>query len=238
MIIQHKQFNIYFGDKSDNLTTDYYLNLNQPNLLSLPSFSHLKNKLSIKHVMFSHQVHGIDGHVVTSKFLQTPAFNLKGDYLITQIPQVGIGVMSADCLPIIILDTKHNACAVVHAGWRGSVQKIVIHTLEHLQKICATSLEDVTVIFGPAAKPCCYEVQEDFAQNIPTKYHNLVFKTRQEKLFFDNTQYNIEQLYEFGISKHHIFTEYNICTMCNTQFCSYRRDKNTARQMSVVSIAC
>lgn len=237
MIIHYEQFKIYFGNAYDGLTTDWYRELNERDLLTLQPFSGLKSLLSINKLMFAEQRHGIKGAAVTSELFTTHnAFRFEGDYLITNQSLCGIGVMSADCLPIVLLDTKHNACGIVHAGWRGSVNHIIRTALEHMRAAYNTQPSDVQVVFGPAAGPCCYQVQPDFKDEIEAVYHDLVFVLRGAKLFFDNSKYNILQLMSYGVPSSHIDTVYNVCTICNTDFCSYRRDINSARQMSVVSI--
>lgn len=237
MIIHHKQFKIYFGDKADGITTDYYRGLNESDLLLLPPFAHIKKSMSVDKLMFADQVHGINGVLLTpSSFEHINAFRFESDYLTTAHTGIGIGVMSADCLPIIILDHAHNACSIVHAGWRGSAQRIAVAALKKMVTTYQTQAENVDIFFGPAAGSCCYQVQPDFKNEIEQKYHDLVFSMHDDALFFDNGMYNKIQLIESGVPASHINTEHNVCTLCNKNFCSYRRDKNNARQMSIVSI--
>lgn len=237
VIIQHNNVQIYFGDKSDGLTTTFYLNLHTPNLLDVTPFNALKKTLPIQDVMFAEQVHGINGLAVDGSIVtQIPAFGIKADYLITNTPGLGIGVMSADCLPIIVVDKKNNAVAAIHSGWRGSVDAITSKALAHMQTAYNTQLADVTIIFGPAAGACCYEIQEDFLTHIGTELVPYCIRKRNHQLFFDNTAYTIQFLTTMGLQSHQLITQYNECTMCNPTYCSYRRDKNTNRQMSVVCI--
>lgn len=237
MIVEHNTVKIYFGDKKDGLTTTFYLNLNEPHLLDIAPFNTLPNNLPLHALMFTEQVHGTYGIAVdTATLVNTKAFSVEGDYIMTNVPGIGLGIMSADCLPVIIIDTKRKAIAAIHSGWRGTVKGIVIKALQHMNTHYGTQLEDVTVIFGPAAGACCYEVQKDFLTHIGTELLSYCIRKSNQRLFFDNTAYNTQVLTTMGLQSHQLVTQYNKCTMCNPKYCSYRRDKNTNRQMSVVCL--
>ncbi|BDC35139.1 laccase domain protein [Candidatus Dependentiae bacterium Noda2021] len=237
MIVEHNTVKIYFGDKKDGLTTTFYLNLNEPHLLDIAPFKALTNNLPLHALMFTEQVHGTHGIAVDSATLvNTKAFSVEGDYVMTNVPGIGLGVMSADCLPVIIIDTKHRAIAAIHSGWRGTVKGIVIKALQHMNVEYGTQVEDVTVIFGPAAGACCYEVQSDFLDAIPQQLISHSIIERDGKIYFDNTAYNIQLLKQRGVQSQQIITQHNICTMCEPSYCSYRRDKSVDRQMSVVTL--
>lgn len=236
-------FSIYFGDAHDNLMPAYYFNLvaTAQSLLDLSSFASLKGALRLNAAMFLHQTHSNKGVIVDHAFLeQALPFKVSGDYLITREKKVGIGVMTADCLPIIMYDTKNNATAVIHAGWRGSVIGVAVKALEHMQEAYGTRPEDIRVFFGPSARVCCYEVSSDFERHIEGfsyAHKTQVIIERDNKLFFDLSLFNRLQLEAIGINPQAISREYNLCTMCNNQFYSYRRDgENAGRQMTVICL--
>jgi YfiH family protein len=242
-MIIHKSshFSVYFGDAQDGLMPVYYLNLPDTPLLELEPFSKLKAKMGLKDLIFLHQTHSERGSIVTPDFLaKNRPFKTEGDYLVTGIMQVGIGVMTADCLPIVFFDTIHHAIAVIHAGWRGSVLGVAIKALETMQEAYGTKPEDVAVFFGPSALGCCYEVSADFGNHLeglsqPDKAQVLV--ERDSKFFFDNSLFNQLQLQAAGIRKEAINAEYNLCTMCDSAFYSHRRDREAAgRQMTVINL--
>ena len=86
-------------------------------------------------LLMPHQVHGVEVRRVTQDFFDLSASEqqevLEGvDALMTDIKEVCIGVSTADCIPLIIYDPEHSAASVIHAGWRGTVSRIVRHTVQ------------------------------------------------------------------------------------------------------------
>src|SRR6185503_12787396 len=80
------------------------------------------------------------------------------DALIANIPLTLLGVQTADCMPILLVDKRSRAFAAVHAGWRGTLACIVSRTLERMQLTYDTRPEDVCAAFGPSIAACCFEV--------------------------------------------------------------------------------
>ena len=241
LIHTNPHFSIYFGDASDKLMPPYYLNLPDKFLLELEPFNGLKAKLGLKNLMFLHQTHSDQGFVVTQDFLAANRpFKIDGDYLITDIQHAGIGVMTADCLPILFYDRRNNVIAAIHAGWRGSVLGVAVKAMERMRETYGTQPEDISVFFGPSALVCCYEVSRGFESHLEGFSwvdKQQVFIERNNKLFFDVPRFNQLQLEAAGIKNEAIFTEYNLCTMCNTSFYSHRRDGEAAgRQMTVICL--
>lgn len=186
---------------------------------------------NLSHVIFLNQTHSTQGTVITRTTLPkqpVTLFQAEGDYIITNQPHVGIGTLTADCLPIVFYAPKHNTIAVAHAGWKGSVAGIAPKIVMQLQNEHGIQPSEVHVYFGPAAKPCCYEVQDDFlAQLEPFACKGQLVTTRDNKKFFDNALLNKQLLMGAGVPPSNIITEHNICTICNPQYHSYRRAKHS-----------
>lgn len=229
-------FALYFGGVQDQLMPAWYLNLPEASLLEIDPFSKLKI-FGLHDLMFLHQTHSDEGLTVNQDSLRTcRSFKVGGDYLITNMKQVGIGVMTADCLPILFYDSGSKSVAAIHAGWRGSVAGIAVKALERMQEAYGAHPKDVTVFFGPSARVCCYEVSRGFENNLAgfswmDKQQVLV--ERDNKLFFNVPLFNQLQLEAAGVTNAAISTEYNLCTMCDRSFYSSRRD-NSGRQMTVI----
>src|SRR5581483_4432605 len=223
-------FQIYFGDTKDRLTKEYYLNLPDEPVLTLEPFTKLKNTLHLKGLMFLHQTHSDSGFIIDEqKLSEQKPFKNEGDFLITNLTHVGIGIMTADCLPIIFYDRVHNVAAIVHAGWKGAVQSIAIKAIERMQVMYGTKPEHITIFLGPSAKQCCYQVSPDFKNNLEGfSYWERVLYNRNGQIYFDLPLFNFLQLEAYGIKKEAIYLEYNICTICSPTFCSYRRDGEAA----------
>lgn len=230
-------FRIYWGNATDGIFPDIYKGGITKPLLEHPRFAPLKRLLAVDDLIFLNQVHGISGAAI-EKHASLISFTKEGDYLVTDEPGIALGVMTADCLPVVIFDSRTAAVAIVHAGWRGATQKILAHVLAAMHKRYGTKNEYLKIFFGPCARVCCYEVAQDFKTNLDNcTYSDEVLITRGKNLYFDLPAFNRLQLEELGIKVGAIQDQYNKCTICNEGFFSYRRQgKNAGRQMTVVCV--
>ena len=73
-------------------------------------------------------------------------------------------VQTADCIPILLADTKNHAVAAIHSGWRGTARRIAEKTLGRMQMEFGTRPQDVVAALGPGIGRCCYEVGHDVAK--------------------------------------------------------------------------
>ena len=83
------------------------------------------------------------------------------DALITQVPGLWIGVYSADCVPILVADTRLKVVAAIHAGWRGTVGGITRATVERMTTDFGCRPEDLQAVIGPSISPEAFEVGEE-----------------------------------------------------------------------------
>jgi YfiH family protein len=217
--------------------------------------SDMISKYGLISLIILDQVHGNDGHVITQHNAFIPfksevallrpsldtsegfqqGFEGQGDYLITNQRNIGLGVLTADCLPIIFVDNVTGAVGIAHAGWRGSVKNITSITVARMQQEYGTKIEELSVFFGPCAKVCCYEVQLDFKNNFPDE--NKFFVQRGNQLFFNLPFLNAHLLNATGLPKTAMNEQYNCCTICNDDYFSFRRQGDAAgRNVSVVWI--
>ena len=232
-------FAIYFGTAEDALFQAHYLNLPQQPILTIEPFAKLKKNMHVRQLFFAHQIHGDQGIIVNDEALKTVApFKQDADFLITQQSRVGIGVMTADCLPIVVHDKVHNVAAVIHAGWRGAVLGVAVKALESMGENYGVNAKDVSVFFGPSAKICCYKVSENFAENLAGfVYADRVLQQCGADWYFDLPLFNKMQLEAAGVKDKQFHLDYNMCTMCDDSFYSYRRQGEAAgRQMTVVAL--
>lgn len=237
-MIETENFCIYFGDAEDNLRVD--------NAYTAEKLSRLQKNLiqktgkTIKGLFFLKQTH--DADVIVLNTGNQPKnfheqFNQPGDAIITQEKNVGIGVVTADCLPIALYDTKHHAMGIVHAGWRGLSKKIISNTIHKMKATFATKPADLDVYLGPSAGVCCYEVQTDFLQYFPESvFSKNMIETRNGKFYFNQRQSAFVELIENGISATAIHFSKNSCTMCQPGFCSARNQKEHAGRQPTVAI--
>lgn len=85
----------------------------------------------------------------------------KGDALLTAEPGLLLCARSADCLQILLVDTRHRAVAAVHAGWRGALARVVEKTVQEVRRLFGSQPRDLVAAIGPSIRACCYEVGEE-----------------------------------------------------------------------------
>ena len=233
-------FQIYFGSKKDNLEPFHYGDIREnKDILSFAPYAKVQKLMGLRKVIFNKQKHGSQGHAITLATIKTiQPFITEGDFLATSMRHIGLGIISADCLPIIIFDPINIAIGIAHAGWRGSVESIGPALLEHMQNKFGTQPAKTRVIFGPSAKKCCYQVSPDFVDNLEHfEFIDEILQKHNETYFFDLPKCNRLQLENMGIPKDAFAMDYNHCTICNPIFCSVRsQGKQACRQMTIVAL--
>ena len=241
-MLLHKNplFQIFFGDAKDGISAQTYQHFyTQKNLINNEPFSSIQKRMRLDRLLFLHQVHGVDGVVITAENVDNMIpFAAEGDFLVTNVSRVGLGVLTADCLPIVMYDSAAHVIALVHAGWQGAVKGVVLKALDAMQQQCKTKLEHIRIFFGPSAKVCCYQVQDDFKQHLENiAYGEQALHRHGDKLFFDLPLFNKLQLEDRGIKKEAFHLDYNVCTIDQESFFSYRRQGQQAgRQLTIAAL--
>jgi YfiH family protein len=165
--------------------------------------------------------------------------NMWGDGLFTDEPGVILGIQTADCFPILIADTRCRNVAAFHAGWRGTLKRIVEHGVESMRREFGSEPEDLTAAIGPGIGPCCFEVGAEVRDLFQDKfdYSDDLFLAGS-RLTMDLVEANRRQLLTAGVPSHSIFA-LRACTSCHTDmFFSYRAERGkTGRLMSAIGIA-
>lgn len=231
MIIKNDLYTIYFGNSKDNISKPIDCVPQEIPLAEHHKFIPIIKSLNVQNIAFLNQTHSIDGMIVNQ---EVPAFNKDGDYLITMQKNIGLGIMSADCLPIVFYDKKNHVAAIAHAGWRGSVAGVAVVTMEAMKKYRGTLVDDLDIVFGPSAKQCCYIVGELVVNNIKDHTLQVIEQKSDGSLLFDLPRLSALQLHNAGY-KNPINMDYNLCTICDYQFFSARRQQ-IGRQMSIIAL--
>jgi len=206
------------------------------------------------------QVHSDLIHCIDS----IPAEPLSGDGLITATPGLLLAIQAADCLPVILVDARRHAVGVFHAGWRGTVQRIVEKGVGEMLRCFGTRPRDIQAAIGPGIHSCCYKVGEEVRTRFESQFtyaHSLfhevedydpvrekypmLFLTARapghselpKSIFLDLVQANRQQLLTTGVPKKNIEAS-PLCTNCNPDVSfSYRAQKGkTGRTMGVAGI--
>lgn len=111
-------------------------------------------------VVTGHQVHGTKIAVIDS--LNTSREELEGyDALVTDKPGIAIGVRTADCVPVLLYDKGKKVIAAIHAGWKGTVQRITQKTVIFLQQKYVTKPGNIMAVIGPSISPDSFQVGEE-----------------------------------------------------------------------------
>lgn len=218
--IDLNNYSIFFGNADSALCT-IKEKIKKTSDLALKTTKFAIFDSSIKHTLLM-QTHSDKG-VIVDKYIEP--FSHEGDYLITNQKNIALSMLTADCLPIILYDQEHHACAIIHAGWRGSVQKIVQKTLRTMQLTFNTHPNNTLAFLGPNAKVCCYEVSDNFAHAFNDEALQQSLVTRNDTLFFDNVRYNMLALTALGMPEKNINLDFNDCTICCDGYGSYRKYK-------------
>lgn len=186
------------------------------------------------------QMHGADVRIVRDAE-DARSDTVRCDALTTNAAHILLAVKSADCVPVILGDPRTGACAAVHAGWRGTIARIIPRTLERMNEEYGTNALDVRAVIGPAAGACCYEVGAEVIAAFHEKFADadtLLTPTRTGHARLSLQRANREQLVNAGVQPDRIHIA-PLCTICRTDlFFSYRREKSiygkTGRLMSVI----
>ena len=186
-----------------------------------------------------------------------------GDGLITNTAGVLLGVKVADCFPVIVADRKRKAVGIFHAGWRGTMQRIVEKGIGEMRRQLGCDPRNLVAVLGPGIGGCCFEIGEEVENEFDSQfaYSKELFedvfdswslKTKYPMLFLnqrapghgepamsrhlDLVKANWCQLLDAGVPAENI-QSMNQCTACHTDlFFSYRKEHVTGRMLAVVGI--
>jgi len=206
------------------------------------------------------QIHSDIIHRVDS----LPPEPLAGDGMITATPGLLLAVQAADCLPVILVDTRRRAVGVFHAGWRGTVQRIVEKGVGEMFRGFGSRPRDLKAAIGPGIQGCCYQVGEEVRTKFESQFsygarlfrevkesnpvrekYPLLFLTARApghgelppKILLDLVEANRQQLLAAGVPRKNIEVS-PLCTSCHPELLfSHRAEQGkTGRMMAVAGI--
>ena len=164
----------------------------------------------------------------------------KGDALFTAVRGTGVGIRTADCVPILIAVPGEPACAAVHAGWRGLAAGIIGETVHRLRaRFGIAASGGLVAAAGPSARGCCYEIGEEVADVLrrsPGGDRYLFRGNAAGKWMADLPSFALAGLTAAGVPGDSLEAA-GPCTVCSRSFHSWRREKSlTGRQLSFIYI--
>jgi polyphenol oxidase len=162
------------------------------------------------------QVHGTDVRIVDQ-----PGQHGTGDGLISDTPGLLVGIKTADCLPLLLIDPEHRVVSAVHAGWRGTAAGIATHAVQLMEEKFGSNPTQMEAAIGPGIGLCCFEVGPEVAREFGPW-------DSDSKTCLDLQAINRVQLQAVGIQR---IYESGLCTVCGKGFYSFRRERDQAGRM-------
>ncbi len=184
------------------------------------------------------QVHGNVVHAATR---ETAALRPAGDGIVTAEPGVMLGIFTADCVPILMIDAKRKIAGALHSGWRGVIADIADAGVRAMVQLGARAC-DIRAAMGPSIGPCCFEVDAELGDRFGREIAGAVNHTRAGhpgKAYIDLRGVARDQLERAGLAAANI-ASVGPCTRCASERFFSRRaagGKTTGLQMSFVGFA-
>lgn len=252
-----------YGGKSLNLgltPQDSTANVERNRELFLNALSAVEADGKLWPLVQVKQVHSAILHRATA----VSAHSASGDGIITSVPGVLLSIKTADCVPVLIADVKRRVIGAFHAGWRGTVSRIVEKGVGEMRRQFGSDPRDLRAAIGPCVRKCCYAVgdevraefesqftyaselfEEVFDSNaIHVRYPLLFLNQRAPghgdlgpEIHLDLVVANRRQLEDGGVGREHISIVEG-CTGCDTKrFFSHRAEfGRTGRMMAAIGV--
>lgn len=185
-----------------------------------------------------YQVHSCDVVTVTAPFSSERP---KADAMVTNVPGLALGILTADCGPLLFADSKSGIIGAAHAGWRGALYGIIDNTIAAMEAL-GSKREDIAVAVGPCIGPNNYEVGEEFLHSfLDLDANNMVYfrpSNRADHYFFNLWAFLTVRLRRNKVKDYAL----NLCTYADqARFFSYRRkthqnEMDYGRQISAIML--
>ncbi len=197
--------------------------------------------IKLEDLVTLHQVHGDQIHEIRNAGQIPNIQNAEGDAVISEVPGVPIAVKTADCVPILIAHPL-GIVAAVHAGWRGTQQRLLKKTLQKLTEEYRLNIRDIHLAIGPAICKNCYEVGEEVAQFFqPPGFKDVLKKKSGGKYSLDLSEANRQMALQMGVLPEKLQVHAQ-CNFKDDRYFSQRRvqaegRQNTGRNYSWVKLS-
>ncbi|HLD88175.1 MAG TPA: peptidoglycan editing factor PgeF [Candidatus Omnitrophota bacterium] len=219
-LLDHPHLIAFTGDASVDFTTRDF---DAPLTTAQSAYLKTHTGIDIPRVFWRKQVHGDDVLIAGKEACARGCPD--ADAFITDRKNVPIAIRTADCVPVFIYDPLKQVIALVHAGWKGTRQRIAAKTVQEMQDKFTCRCYDLKVALGPAIRSCCYEAGPEFKAYFPDDTVE-----SGGKIYVDIVAANRRQLVKAGVPDSNIF-DGGICTCCNKDYSSFRRDGEKAGRM-------
>jgi YfiH family protein len=196
------------------------MNSHIPQAQNIKKFLH-KNSIPSDSFHMMKQVHG---NKVTTVFNNSILVHDACDALVTNQKDTYLGVVTADCVPILFFDTYAHVIGVAHAGYKGILNGVISEVIKSL-KDCGANTDTIHVKFGASIGLCCYSITQERADVFKTLHtSDDIFSYQNDTIHLDLQKVVIYLLEKEGIKENNIQRD-TVCTQCNKdKYFSYRGD--------------
>jgi len=242
-----QQINHGFFDKKGGKSTGIYKSLNcgvgssdsKKNVLNNLKIVCKKINCSSKNLILLNQIHSSKFYFINKNY-KFKKKKLNGDALITNVKKIALGVLVADCVPILIYDKNLKIISAIHAGWKSVYKEIIKKVVKFLIKK-GSNTKNLVAVIGPSISEKSYEVQKDFKDKFlkKDKQSKFFFKIRKNKTYFGLNKYVYYHLKKLGIKNLEIIKK-NTFDPKNNFFSARRsiqnKENDYGRNISVIMI--
>lgn len=191
-------------------------------------------QIPVDRIVLPRQTHGTGIRIVDERFFALPESEqsrlLEGvDAVLTHLPETCIGVSTADCIPVLLYDKVHRAVAAIHAGWRGTVRRIVVKAVESMTQAYGAASADLHAVVGPGISLESFEVGDEVYDEFAGQGFDMsAIAKREEKWHIDLPECNRLQLVQTGVKAGNILM---------SGICTYRQSSDyfSARRLGIAS---
>lgn len=202
----------------------------------LSSFTAIRHAFTVK----DHLLNGMDDELVMPTQIHSDIVTMVSpgdkkvisDGLITTLSNLPIGIITSDCVPVLLYDPEHHSVSAIHAGWRGTLDTIVRNAVQSMIAN-GSNVHSLIAAIGPAIKSCCYDISPERAQLFSNKFGTNSVIWIDERPYIDLQDINYHQLFACGLLPEHIDLLPE-CTKCNEAYYSYRRGDRDKRMISYI----
>ena len=189
----------------------------------LKNLKFISNFIGVKKakLILMNQTHSNKVIIINDKNKNNKKFN--SDALITKVKGIALGVLTADCVPILLYDKKNEIIGCIHAGWKGSILGIIDNTISKMKKLVKNN--EIYACVGPCIGKNSYEVDKDFLKKFKniSKKNSIFFKKNNKKFLFDIRGYVNYELKNKGVK---VIDNIDLDTFQDfDNFFSYRRSQ-------------
>lgn len=224
LIIENEGSKVVFSTAEENRSFNRHTNDGIENLMSI------KKDFNVMTVSYLKQIHSDKILIINEENIDN-INESEGDAIITNLKNIAIGVFTADCVPIILVDEKKRVSAAIHSGWKGTFSSITLKTIKKLQDIYGSNLQDIKAYIGTHIRQCCYEVSEELKEKFIEEKDidkDLLFKGRNLSM----EECILKNLRDSGVKEENIYS-LPLCTHCSEEIklYSYRKSKGLYGRM-------